>query len=79
LDWLSKITGRTEPSSDSAFQRAGLSVRFESQPVENGLAILIIAEKMDNFDHETAALPEKTSHPTGTDGLNSSAVTARKN
>jgi len=79
LDWLSKITGRNEPSSDSAFQRAGLSVRFESQPVEDGLAILIIAEKMDRLEHEGAAISEKVSNPTGTDCLNSSVMATRKN
>ena len=79
LDWLSKITGRNEPSSDSAFQRAGLSVRFESQPVEDGLAILIIAEKMDRLEHEGAAISEKISNPTGTDCLSSSVVATRKN
>jgi ubiquinone/menaquinone biosynthesis C-methylase UbiE len=78
LDWLSKITGRTEPSSESAFQRAGLSVRFEWQPVEGGLAILIIAEKMNRLDRKTAPLSENTSDPTGTDGLSFSVVTARK-
>jgi ubiquinone/menaquinone biosynthesis C-methylase UbiE len=79
LDWLSKMTGQTESSSNSAFQRAGLSVRFECQPVEGGLAILIIAEKMDRLDRETAALSEKTSHPTRTDCPGSSVTTARKN
>jgi hypothetical protein len=79
LDWLSKITGRTGPSSDSVFRRAGLSVRFECQPVEGGLAILIIAEKMDQVDHETVNISEKTSNPTKTDCLSFSGVTTRKN
>ncbi|MGE5842035.1 MAG: class I SAM-dependent methyltransferase, partial [Deltaproteobacteria bacterium] len=74
LDWLSKITGRTGPSSDSAFQRAGMPVRFEWQPVEGGLAILIIAEKMKKVDHEAAALSEKTSSPTGTELHRSSEI-----
>jgi ubiquinone/menaquinone biosynthesis C-methylase UbiE len=72
LDWLSKITGRTDPSSDSAFQKAGLSVHFEWQPVEGGLAILIIAEKKNRLDHKTSIHSEKTFDPTGTDGLPSS-------
>jgi ubiquinone/menaquinone biosynthesis C-methylase UbiE len=79
LDWLSKITGRTGPSSDSAFQKAGLSVRFESQPVAEGLAILIIAEKTDDPDCKIDTRSEKTPSPIGTDGLSSSGVTARKN
>jgi ubiquinone/menaquinone biosynthesis C-methylase UbiE len=79
LDWLSKITGKTGPSSDSAFQKAGMPVRFECQPVEGGLAILIIAEKMDHFNHETAAISEKTSNPANTDCLSSSEVATRKN
>lgn len=79
LDWLWKITGGTEPSSESAFQRAGLSVRFEWQPVEEGLAILIIAEKMDCLEREAAPLSENTSNPTGMDALSSSVVTTRKN
>jgi len=79
LDWLSKITGKTEASSDSAFQKAGMPVRFEWQPVEGGLAILIIAEKMDALDHKTAAISEKISNPTHTDCLSSSEGATRKN
>lgn len=79
LDWLSKITGRTGPSSDSAFQRAGMSVHFEWQPVEGGLAILIIAEKMDPLDHETVNSSEKPSNLTRTDLHSSSMLASRKN
>jgi len=79
LDWLSKITGKTETSSDSAFQKAGMPVRFEWQPVEGGLAILIIAEKVDTLDHKTAAISEKISNPTHTDCLSSSEGATRKN
>jgi len=79
LDWLSKITGKTEASSDSAFQKAGMPVRFEWQPVEGGLAILIIAEKVDTLDHKTAAISEKISNPTHTDCLSSSEGATRKN
>jgi len=79
LDWLSKITGKTETSSDSTFQKAGMPVRFEWQPVEGGLAILIIAEKVDTLDHKTAAISEKISNPTHTDCLSSSEGATRKN
>jgi len=79
LDWLSKMTRRTGPSSDSVFQRAGMRVHFEWQPVEGGLAILIIAEKKDPLDRKAAAMSEKTSGPTKTDGLSTFVLPPSEN
>lgn len=79
LDWLSKKTGRTGPSPDSAFQRAGLSAHLEWQPVESGLAILIIADKKPPPDDATATLSGKASEPTRTGCHSFSTLAERKN